>query len=246
MSRMYVNAPRYLLRKRLVLELLRDVEKGACLEIGCGAGDLCATLHNMGYHVKGIDSSEKAIQLCQELYKDICPTGTINFVCESICDVSDTFDTILMFEVLEHIEDDRAALSRVHELLRASGQLLLSVPAHEKSFGPSDVFAGHFRRYDRAKLVALLEESRFGVQTIWSYGVPLANLTERARNILYRNKPNQLKETATALSGIDRSIEAKLRFLCNDFFLYPFYWMQNLFLNSDLGMGYIVKAKKID
>jgi hypothetical protein len=34
--------------------------------------------------------------------------------------------------------------------------------------------------------------------------------------------------------------------LCNDFFLYPFYWMQNLFLNSDLGMGYIVKAKKID
>jgi 2-polyprenyl-3-methyl-5-hydroxy-6-metoxy-1,4-benzoquinol methylase len=204
---MYVNAPRYLLRKRLVLELLREVKKGKILEIGCGAGDLCVTLHSMGYDVSGIDSSEGAIQLCQQLYKDICQTGTLNFTCESIYDVMDTFDMIFMFEVLEHIEDDRAALSRVHELLRPSGQILLSVPAHEKLFGPSDVFAGHYRRYDRAKLIALLEESRFGVQTIWSYGVPLANLTERVRNILYKNKPIQSKETASAHIGIDRSIE---------------------------------------
>ncbi|MGH7827638.1 MAG: class I SAM-dependent methyltransferase [Candidatus Binatia bacterium] len=241
---MYVNAPRYLLRKRLVLELLRDMKIGKCLEIGCGAGDLSATLYNMGYHVKGIDSSERAIQLCHEMHKDICQTGTIHFAFESIYDVEDTFDTIFMFEVLEHIEDDRAALSRVHKLLRPAGHILLSVPAHESSFGASDVFAGHYRRYDRAKLLALLAESRFGVQTIWSYGVPLANLTEKVRNVVHGNKPTQSKETATAQSGIDRSIEAKLRFFCNDFFLYPFYWMQGLFLNSDLGTGYIVKAKK--
>lgn len=222
------------------------MKKGKCLEIGCGAGDLCATLHDMGYRVKGIDSSQQAIQLCQELHKDICQTGTINFACESIYDVNDTFDTILMFEVLEHIEDDRAALSRVHELLRPSGQILLSVPAHESSFGPSDVFAGHYRRYDRAKLLVLLEKSRFGIQTIWSYGVPLANLTEGIRNIVYANKPIQTKETATAQSGINRSLEVRLRFFYNDFFLYPFYWMQNLFLNSDLGTGYIVKAKKMN
>jgi SAM-dependent methyltransferase len=243
---MYVNAPRYLLRKRLVLELLKEVKKGKCLEIGCGAGDLCATLRSMGYHVKGIDSSEKAIQLCQELHKDVCQSGTIAFACESIYDVDETFDTIFMFEVLEHIEDDRAALSRVHKLLCLEGHLLLSVPAHESSFGPSDVFAGHFRRYDRAKILALLEESQFRVQAIWSYGVPLANLTEGIRNIVYANKPTQGKEGATAQIGINRDIEARLRFFCNDFFLYPFYWMQNLFLNSDLGTGYIVKAKKIN
>jgi SAM-dependent methyltransferase len=242
---MYVNAPRYLLRKRLVLELLRDVEKGKVLEIGCGAGDLCATLHDMGYDVKGIDSSERAIQLCQELYKNLYQAGKVDFLRKSIYDLDDTFDMILMFEVLEHIEDDRAALSRVHDLLRPSGLLLLSVPAHESLFGPSDVFAGHYRRYDRAKLIALLEESRFGVQTIWSYGVPLANMTEKVRNILYKNQPIQSKETATAQSGIDRRIEAKLRLLCNDFFLCPFYWMQSLFLNSDLGTGYILKAEKI-
>jgi SAM-dependent methyltransferase len=241
---MYVNAPRYLLRKRLVLELLKDSKRGKCLEIGCGAGDLCMTLRNMGYEIKGIDSSEKAIQLCRDLYKDTCQTGKLKFACESIYDVNDTFDTIFMFEVLEHIENDRAALSRVHQLLRPSGELLLSVPAHESSFGPADVFAGHYRRYNRAKLITMLHESGFRVETIWCYGVPLANLTEKLRNILYRNKPIQSKENATSQSGIDRRIEAKLRFLCKDVFLCPFYWMQSLFLNWDIGTGYIVKAEK--
>ena len=242
---MYVNAPRYLLRKQLILRLLEGSPKGSCLEIGCGAGDLCATLHDMGYQIKGIDSSQQAIQLCLELHKDICQAGTIVFECESMYEISNTFDTILMFEVLEHIEDDRAVLSHVRELLKPSGQILLSVPAHESSFGPSDVFAGHYRRYDREKLLALLEESRFRVQTIWSYGVPLANVTEAIRNIIYAKRPVQTKETATAKSGIDRRIETKLRFFCNDFFLSPFYMMQNWFLNSDLGMGYIVKAQKM-
>jgi len=200
----------------------------------------------MGYRVKGIDSSEEAIQLCRELHKDIFRTGSINFACESIYDVRETFDTIFMFEVLEHIEDDRAALSQVYKLLNSAGEMLLSVPARESSFGPSDVFAGHFRRYDRAKLLALIQEARFQVQTIWSYGVPLANVTEQIRNIVHTSSPIHSKETATAQSGIDRSIEAKLRFFCNDFFLYPFYWMQNWFLNSDLGTGYIVKAVRID
>jgi 2-polyprenyl-3-methyl-5-hydroxy-6-metoxy-1,4-benzoquinol methylase len=220
------------------------MEKGKCLEIGCGAGDLCATLHDLGYSVKGIDSSEEAIRVCRELHEDIWQSGRISFACESIYDLHDTFDIILMFEVLEHIEDDRAALARVYELLKPSGRIVLSVPAHEMLFGPADVFAGHYRRYDRANLIALLQQSRFEVQTIWSYGVPLANLTEKVRNVLYRNKPIRSKEIASAQIGIDRNIEARMQLFYNEWFLFPFYWMQTLFLNSDLGTGYIVKAGK--
>lgn len=242
---MYVNAPRYLLRKRLVLDLLRPVQPGKVLEIGCGAGDLCATLYQMGYDVRGIDSSERAIQLCQELHKDIYEEEGIQFELASIYDINDLFDVVLMFEVLEHIKDDRAALSRVHDLLRPEGQLLLSVPAHQSLFGPSDVFAGHYRRYDRAELVRLLEESRFRIQKMWSYGFPLANITEGIRNFLYKKKAVQPKEAASAQIGIDRPIEARLRWFCNDLFLYPFYWMQSMFLQSDLGTGYILKAEKM-
>ena len=68
-----------------------------------------------------------------------------------------------------------------------SGHILLSVPAHESWLRHTDIFAGHHRRYDRSKLLGLLKESRFEVQTIWSYGVPLANVTEKVRNVVHAN-----------------------------------------------------------
>lgn len=52
-----------------------------------------------------------------------------------------------MFDVLEHIEDEAAALQQVHELLRPNGTLFLTVPAYNFLHSAEDVAAGHFRRY---------------------------------------------------------------------------------------------------
>jgi 2-polyprenyl-3-methyl-5-hydroxy-6-metoxy-1,4-benzoquinol methylase len=241
---MYVNAPRYLLRKRLVLKLLQGSGKGRCLDIGCGAGDLCNTVYSLGYKVKGIDFSPDAIQLCQELYKDIIQEDEISFSQLEIDQIQGTYDIIFMLEVLEHLEDDKSALLKIYEILKPNGYMILSVPAHQKSFGPSDVFAGHYRRYDKWPLLALLDETHFEVQTIWSYGFPLANLTEMIRNIIYANSHTESKEASSAQSGINRSVESRFRFLFNDFFLYPFYLTQLLFLGTNLGTGYLLKAAK--
>jgi SAM-dependent methyltransferase len=59
------------------------------------------------------------------------------------------FDTILCFNVLEHIRDDNAALSTLHRKLSPGGHLLLVVPAHRQLFGEIDRQVGHERRYDR-------------------------------------------------------------------------------------------------
>jgi SAM-dependent methyltransferase len=52
-----------------------------------------------------------------------------------------------MFDVLEHIEDEAAALQQVYELLRPGGLLFLTVPAYAFLHSADDVAAGHFRRY---------------------------------------------------------------------------------------------------
>ena len=66
------------------------------------------------------------------------------------------FDLVCAFEVLEHIEDDAAAVRQWAARLRPGGWLLLSVPAHQRRYGPADELVGHFRRYDPARLTALL------------------------------------------------------------------------------------------
>jgi SAM-dependent methyltransferase len=73
------------------------------------------------------------------------------------------FDSVVCFNVLEHIRDDRCALDALHERLRPGGHLLLLVPSHRFLYGPIDRGFDHERRYGRRALLALLEEAGFGV-----------------------------------------------------------------------------------
>ena len=75
-----------------------------------------------------------------------------------------SIDTILCLNVLEHVEDDREALRRLHATLAPGGRLLLLVPAHQRLYGAIDRAIDHYRRYDRAGLVARLEEAGFQVE----------------------------------------------------------------------------------
>jgi 2-polyprenyl-3-methyl-5-hydroxy-6-metoxy-1,4-benzoquinol methylase len=70
-----------------------------------------------------------------------------------------SFDTILCFNVLEHIAADEAVLARCGSLLRPGGSLLLLVPAHPAAYGRIDVVLGHERRYRRTELAAKLESA---------------------------------------------------------------------------------------
>jgi phosphatidylinositol alpha-1,6-mannosyltransferase len=78
-------------------------------------------------------------------------------------DMLAAFDTVICVNVLEHVEHDREALSVIRSLLRPGGHLLLFVPAFQWLFGPIDTALGHFRRYHRRPLLALLQASGFEI-----------------------------------------------------------------------------------
>jgi SAM-dependent methyltransferase len=65
-------------------------------------------------------------------------------------------DSVLCFNVLEHIHDDVAALQGIRRVLPQSANLSLIVPAHPQLFGRMDSEAGHFRRYSLPSLKAAL------------------------------------------------------------------------------------------
>src|SRR5262245_60236820 len=73
-------------------------------------------------------------------------------------------DTILCLNVLEHVEDDRSALRRLHAALVPGGRLLLLVPAHQRLYGAIDRAIDHYRRYDRETLAIRLQEAGFQVE----------------------------------------------------------------------------------
>jgi SAM-dependent methyltransferase len=73
------------------------------------------------------------------------------------------FDSVICFNVLEHIEDDVATLRTFAERLAPGGRLCLLVPAHPRLYGGYDRAAGHIRRYRRRALKSALTEAGFVV-----------------------------------------------------------------------------------
>lgn len=74
-----------------------------------------------------------------------------------------SLDFLFSYNVLEHIEDDAAAVSAFHRALKPGAPLLLYVPAFAVLYGPIDRAVGHVRRYRRQGLIDLVELAGFNV-----------------------------------------------------------------------------------
>ena len=102
---------------------------GNILEIGTGKGFYKKSIHTSGYFVS-IDNEENIIKHTKELdpdglyyFADISDKSTLNVIKQS------SFQTILCFNVLEHIEEDEKALGNMLYLLEENGYLIIFVPA---------------------------------------------------------------------------------------------------------------------
>ena len=69
-----------------------------------------------------------------------------------------------LFDVVEHIQDDRGFVAELRDLLKPGGLVYVTVPAHQWLWSAADVDAGHYRRYSTGGLRALFESAGFEVQ----------------------------------------------------------------------------------
>ena len=92
---------------------------------------------------------------------------------------AETFDAVVMLDVLEHIEDDGAFLRDVViPRVRPGGTVLASVPAHQALFTQHDVMLGHHRRYSRDQLRTVLGDA--GLRVVDGGGLFASLLVPRA------------------------------------------------------------------
>ncbi len=247
----WVPAPRYLMRRDVILGVAKRLAPGRLLEIGCGAGALLDDLAGMGFSAVGVDQSPAARRIATALL-----VGTRDVEIRETCEglASESFDHLAAFEVLEHVEDDLAALSDWARYLKPGGGLIVSVPAHPERWNPADVWAGHYRRYRRKDLVDLVEKADFKVETIQCYGFPLANFMERLSARVYANQTRKRggdemnQDERTDASGSDRSLLTRIWPIYSSFpgtLAMRLVWkVQKMFLNGDRGIGYLIVARK--
>lgn len=248
----WVPAPRYLLRRAQILRELRTIAPCETLEIGPGAGMLLHELDARGFRCSALEMSAPAREVASTLAREA--GRDIRFVEHPREDWIGRFGMVMAFEVLEHIEHDLDALREWRSWLRQGGTLLLSVPCHMRKWNPSDVWAGHFRRYERSQLAELANAAGFEVERILCYGFPLANLAEKVRARSYAPEVNEAvdntaqgKHDNSARSGIDRRHVMKWYPLLSSplgkLAIRGAELAQRPFLGMELGNGYLLRAR---
>lgn len=236
------------------MSLMRDAPAGRLLEIGPGAATLLIEFAERGFECAALEPSSSARALASLLLNradspvDVCSEPQPDWIAG--------FDYLCAFDVLEHIDDDAAALGQWHAWLKPGATLLMSVPARMALWTAGDEWAGHFRRYEQRSLVDLLESSGFSIEAFECYGFPLTNLSERLsasayRKLIHRNAADadENRRLNNDRSGIDRRPHLRLYPILSSIpgriVLRGFMWLQGLFLARDWGSGYIVRARRL-
>lgn len=209
------------------------------LEIGCGGGGFGSRIA-VDHDYTAVEIDETSHAAASARIAAAAPDASVLHGDLSALPAGSTFDVVCAFEVLEHIEDDAAALAQWVEPLRPGGLLLLSTPAWQHRFGPWDEAAGHFRRYDPAAMRGLLGDARLTDVSVTVYGAPLGFATERVRNrvVARTGTASEGASMAERTSGSGRMLQPSTQVtgLATQVGTWPFRVLQRAFPGSGTGL----------
>jgi glycosyltransferase involved in cell wall biosynthesis/ubiquinone/menaquinone biosynthesis C-methylase UbiE len=129
------------------------------LEAGAGHGTFTELLRD-SRRIVACDPSERCVRLLRERFEADPMVKVLNTDLHGAIDEG-PFDAVVMINVLEHVEDDAAALRDAWDGLRPGGRLILWVPAMEWLYSDLDRRIGHYRRYHLKHVRRLLGEAGF-------------------------------------------------------------------------------------
>lgn len=153
-------------RRAILDALIRDLFspipelRRRILEVGCGSGGNLGLLARFG-RVEAVEHDARARDLARARTGIDVRQATLpgNLPVED-----GAFTLVTLLDVLEHVEEDRAALEAVGRKLGPDGRLLVTVPAMPWLWSAHDVAHHHKRRYTRASLTAVLASAGLDVE----------------------------------------------------------------------------------
>ena len=130
-------------------------------EVGAGIGSVSKLL--LGKRIKRLCAFEPSRNMYPLLEEELRQEERAKAINDFFSPryAQEGFDSVVYINVLEHIQDDRTELTHAREMLNSQGHLLLFVPALAWLYSDFDEQIGHFRRYTKQELSALVRDVGF-------------------------------------------------------------------------------------
>jgi SAM-dependent methyltransferase len=188
------------------------------LEVGCGIGTYTAEMAVGSRKIVAMDMEPVFVD---EAVRRLGQHPNVRLICGDATEADlpnsddEAFDTVVLLDVLEHIENDADLLTRLRLRLRPGGHLILKVPAMPSLYSPMDEAIGHWRRYDRRGLMEVISRAGLEVVRIWSFNaaaVPGWWWNGRVRKL--RSPPEEQVALFNRLVPVLRPLDRLARLFC--------------------------------
>ena len=141
---------------------------GRALDVGAAGGGNTRVLAQLGWAAVAVEQDEPAAAVARHRQAAVARSDAVRLPVALA-----SMDLVIAMDVLEHLDDDRAAMVAWAATLAPGGRLLVTVPADPALWSAHDVAVGHRRRYVAVELRALAEAAGLSVLDLWSWNVAL-------------------------------------------------------------------------
>jgi SAM-dependent methyltransferase len=196
------NLDHFWIKRRfdVLTALLRSLSlsPGRACEVGCGNGLVQRQIEDhFGLPVDGIDLNLPALKA------NASRKGNLFYydIFEERPEFKETYDFLILFDVLEHIEDQLGFLSRASDFVRPGGSIAINVPARQELFSAYDIQAGHVRRYSLESLSTVVAKAGLEEKASTYWGYPLVPLLWARQRILRTARADRVIQTGFSPRG---------------------------------------------
>lgn len=245
----WIPTPTFLYRNYLYAKIASRLPREKFfLDVGAGNGMFLKKLSDLGFKGESIDISRNAVNFAKSQYKG---SSDIKIKLGNIFTYSPKrkYGIVFSFETLEHVKDDELAIVKIYKLLDKGGNFIMSVPGHMSEWSTIDEIKGHYRRYERRELIRKVRKAGFKIETVWTYGFPflwLLRQVSKTGKFINFSAGKRGKDFLGKQSSIQEEYNPEMeRLVTNRFLTFLPFKIMDLFVNTDLGFGYIVVARKL-
>ena len=154
----------FVARRRVLKALLKTLKIPAnakVLDAGCGSGGNLQMLSLLSGELYAFEMDDRSLEYAKK--RDIAKIEP-GMLPNAIPFSSVSFDLITLLDVLEHVEDDNAALKALADRMKPGAALCINVPAYQWLYVRHDRLHHHFRRYSKTDLCHKIEAAGLSVE----------------------------------------------------------------------------------
>ena len=176
--------------------------RGPFLDVGCGCGDVSLFFAEKGWKGKAIDLSPQAIR---NATSTLASYSKVKVELLDCAQEKSQYHSILMMDILEHVENDSQLLRDASKLLVKGGHLIMTIPSNPREWRWDDTFYGHLRRYTQSEITSKLKEAGLQPVVLWDISFPIFWIMRLLYTAIHK-APNE-----NAASALDCTLKSSYR-----------------------------------